>query len=285
MVPAPEVQSSATSTPLPPVIAMMRSSGFSRSTSITWSAPSAFATSSRAPSLAVPVTMMRRGARLLADHRLRQALLARALDQHGRVVADAAVEQRPLDAVRHRRHEPGELGRDALRHAMHDRVPRQEDIMREAAPEMRRLLGRGVAIADRIGIVAPVGVLAMPVLAEMAPFAFAACDIMLDEDEIAFLEALALREFAARLGDRADILVPHDDAARASADAGKASRRCRRCRPPPCASRRRRPGCRASGIRAARSCPDRCARPPALVPPPRPPAIIPAPSSVLPPSC
>ena len=46
-----------------------------------------------------------RGAGLLADHGLRQALLARALDQHGRVVADAAVEERPLDAVRHRRDE------------------------------------------------------------------------------------------------------------------------------------------------------------------------------------
>ena len=33
---------------------------------------------------------------------------------------------------------------------------------------------------------------------------------MLDEDEIAFLEALALGEFAAGLGDSADVLVTHD---------------------------------------------------------------------------
>ena len=33
---------------------------------------------------------------------------------------------------------------------------------------------------------------------------------MLDEDEIAFLETLAAGEFAAGLGDGADILMPHD---------------------------------------------------------------------------
>jgi hypothetical protein len=59
MVPAPAVQSSATSTPLPAVISMMRASGSSFSTSMVKSAPSALATSMRARSLGVPVTMIR----------------------------------------------------------------------------------------------------------------------------------------------------------------------------------------------------------------------------------
>ena len=151
-----------------------------------------------------------RRAGLLADHGLRQALLARALDQHRGIVADAALEQRPLDAVRHRRHQPGKLGRHALRHVMHHRVPWQIDVLGEAAPQMRRLLGRGVAVADGVRIGAPVGVLAMAVLAGMAPFAFAAAHIMLDKDQVAFLEALARGEFAAGLGDDADILMSHD---------------------------------------------------------------------------
>ena len=93
---------------------------------------------------------------------------------------------------------------------MEHRVPRQVDVLAEAAPQMRRALRRGVAVADRIGIVAPVGVFAVAVLAEMAPLALAAGDIVLDEDEIAFLEALAAGELAAGLGDGADVLVAHD---------------------------------------------------------------------------
>ena len=140
MVPAPAVQSSETSTPLPPVISMMRASGSSFCTSITWSAPSFLATVEPRAVLRCAGDDDQRGAGLLADHGLRQALLAGALDQHGRIVADAAVEQRPFDAVRHRRDEPGEFRRDALRHVVHDRVPRQVDVLREAAPQMRRLL-------------------------------------------------------------------------------------------------------------------------------------------------
>src|SRR4051812_43994742 len=75
---------------------------------------------------------------------------------------------------------------------------------------MRRFLGGGVAIADAVGIGAPVGVFAMAVLAEMAPFAFAAHHVMLHEYEVAFLKALAPGELAARFGDGADVLVPHD---------------------------------------------------------------------------
>ncbi len=137
-------------------------------------------------------------------------MLAGSLDKHGGVVADAAVEERPFDAVRHRRHQSRQLRSHALRHAVHDRVPRQVYILREAAPQMRRFLGRGVAVADAVGVGAPVGVLAVAILAQMAPLAPAAHDVVLDEHQIAFLEALAPGELAARLGDGADVLVAHD---------------------------------------------------------------------------
>src|SRR5712671_7018695 len=75
---------------------------------------------------------------------------------------------------------------------------------------MRRLLGRGVAVADAVRVRAPVGVLAVAVLAEVAPLALAAHDVVLDEHQVAFLEALAARELAPRLGDDADVLVAHD---------------------------------------------------------------------------
>src|SRR4051812_5276049 len=79
---------------------------------------------------------------------------------------------------------------------------------------MRRPLGGGVAVADAFGVVAPVGVLAMPVLAGVAPLALAAHDVVLDEDDIAFLESLALGELPAGLGNDANVLVAHDDGRR-----------------------------------------------------------------------
>src|SRR5260370_25005333 len=75
---------------------------------------------------------------------------------------------------------------------------------------MRRLVGRGVGVADGIRIIAPVGVLAVAVLAEMTPLPFAASDVVLDEHPVAFPETLAPCELAAGLGDRADILLSHD---------------------------------------------------------------------------
>jgi hypothetical protein len=48
------------------------------------------------------------------------------------------------------------------------------------------------------------------VLAEMAPLALSAGDIVFHEHQVALLEALASGELAARLGDRADVLVAHD---------------------------------------------------------------------------
>ena len=93
---------------------------------------------------------------------------------------------------------------------MHDRVPWQIDILGEAAPQMRRPLRGSVTVADRVGVGAPIGVFAVPVLSGVAPLAFAAADIMFDEDEIAFLKTLAAGEFAAGFGDGADVFMAHD---------------------------------------------------------------------------
>ena len=75
---------------------------------------------------------------------------------------------------------------------------------------MRRPLRRGVTVADGVRIGAPIGVLAMPILSGMAPLAFAARDIVLDKNEIAFLKTLAASEFAAGFGNGADIFMAHD---------------------------------------------------------------------------
>src|SRR5262249_33291715 len=141
---------------------------------------------------------------------LRKTLLAGPLYQYGRRVADIGVEQRPLDSVRERRDDSRELGRHACGHMVQDRVPWKVDILTEAAPEMRRALRRRVAIANGVGVRAPVGRFAVAILAAMAPLALAAGDIVLEEHEVAFLEALALRELAAGFGDRPDVLVTHD---------------------------------------------------------------------------
>src|ERR1700736_6874540 len=91
-----------------------------------------------------------------------------------------------------------------------DGVPGQINVTGKAAPQVRWFLGRCVAVANGIGIVAPVGVFAVAVLAEMAPLTFAAGDVMLHEDEVALPEAFAAREFAPCLRDGSDVLVPHD---------------------------------------------------------------------------
>src|SRR5664279_2554882 len=75
---------------------------------------------------------------------------------------------------------------------------------------MRRALGRSVAVANALGIVAPIGILAVAILALMTPLTFAAHDIMLNKDQVALLEALSASEFLAGLGDVTDILVAHD---------------------------------------------------------------------------
>src|SRR5260370_36646515 len=74
---------------------------------------------------------------------------------------------------------------------------------------MRRPLRGSVAVADRIRVGAPVGVFAVPVLSGVAPLAFAAAYIMFDEDEIAFLEALAAGEFNDRACGGGRILLVH----------------------------------------------------------------------------
>src|SRR5579871_4029186 len=79
---------------------------------------------------------------------------------------------------------------------------------------MRSLFGRGVTVADRIWILAPVGIFAVTILTQMAPLALAATDVVLDENQVTFLEAFATSELAPRFGDVADILVAHDHGAR-----------------------------------------------------------------------
>src|ERR1700685_3462863 len=96
---------------------------------------------------------------------------------------------------------------------MQHRVPRKVDVLREAAPQMRRLVGGRVAVPDGVRVITPVRILAMTILAEGAPLAFAAANVVLHEDKVAFLEALTPRELATRLGDIADIFVTHDHGA------------------------------------------------------------------------
>src|SRR5262249_11670706 len=132
-------------------------------------------------------------------------------DKDRGIVPHIAIEQRPFDAVRHRSDQTRKFGRYAFRHVMYDRVPRQIDILREAAPQIRSLLSRRITVADCLGIGTPIGVLTMPVLARMAPLALSTADIVLDEDKIAFFEPFALRKVPSRLGNSANILMPHDN--------------------------------------------------------------------------
>src|SRR6476660_4030745 len=92
---------------------------------------------------------------------------------------------------------------------MKNRVPGQVDVLREAAPQMRRFRGGRVPVTDCIGVRPPVSVLAVPVLALMTPLALAARYVMLDDDEIALFETLAARELAACFRDVTDIFVNH----------------------------------------------------------------------------
>ncbi len=199
VVPAPAVQSSATSTPLPPVISMMRASGSSLLHVDHVVGAQRLGDFHPRAILGRAGDDDERGAGLLADHGLRQPLLAGPLDQHRGVVADAAVEQRPFDAVGHRRHQSGELRRDALR--ARGARPRSTAGRRsaqsrptDAAPSRPRCSRSGcrrdccASRCSRNGGTGPV-----------APLAFAAHDVVLDEHQVAFLEALAPGEFAPAL--------------------------------------------------------------------------------------
>src|SRR5204863_8740615 len=101
---------------------------------------------------------------------------------------DAGVVERPLDPVRERGRDPGELRRHRLWNAMDDAVPRQEHVLREAAPQVVRFLARRVAVAARVLVRAPVGRLAVAVLADATPLAPVARDVVLDEDAVALAE-------------------------------------------------------------------------------------------------
>src|ERR1051326_7079182 len=147
---------------------------------------------------------------LLAGDDLRQALLAGALDQHDRAVTDTGLIQRPLDAVRERRGDTGKLGGHVVRDLVHHRIPRGIEIVRKAAPKVRLVIGRGVAVTDRVGIGVPIRGFAVPVFALMAPFAGHVRQIMFEQNAVAFLHAFARQPFTARFRDHAHIFVAHD---------------------------------------------------------------------------
>src|SRR5579864_9377041 len=75
---------------------------------------------------------------------------------------------------------------------------------------MRGHTGRCIAIADGVGVVTPVRVFAVTVLAPMTPLALAARDVVLQEYQVPLLESLAFGERAAGPGDVPDVLMAHD---------------------------------------------------------------------------
>src|SRR5205085_2307103 len=79
------------------------------------------------------------------------------------------------------------------------------------APQMRRQIGGGIAIADRIGVGVPIGGLAVAIFALMAPFAGHVRQVMFEQNTVPLFHSLALQPFTAGFGDDADILVTHDD--------------------------------------------------------------------------
>src|SRR5581483_130055 len=87
----------------------------------------------------------------------------------------------------------------ALRDTVNDGVPRNIDVLGKAAPQMGRDLSRGIAIADGVGVVTPVGVFAMTVLAQITPLALATGDVVLQKHQVSFLESFASGELFAGL--------------------------------------------------------------------------------------
>ena len=57
----------------------------------------------------------------------------------------------------------------------------------------------------------PIGLEAVAVFADVAPLALEARQVVFEEHQVAFFEALALEEFLPGLPDAADVFVAHDD--------------------------------------------------------------------------
>src|ERR1700676_2310620 len=89
-------------------------------------------------------------------------------------------------------------------------IPGKVGVLRESAPQMVGIVRGRIAIPPAVGIGAPVGGTAETILAEMTPLALEAWDVVLDEDQIAFLDAFAFGELSARFGDVADVFMTHD---------------------------------------------------------------------------
>src|SRR4029078_8885623 len=76
-----------------------------------------------------------RSSRLCGYDSLGKTVLAGALNQDARFVTDSAVEQRPLDAVRHWRDEARQLRSDTLGNLVDYGVPGKIYVLRKAAPK------------------------------------------------------------------------------------------------------------------------------------------------------
>src|SRR5437867_1823760 len=92
-------------------------------------------------------------------------------------------------------------------------------LVAEAAPQTGSGIHRRVAVADRLGIVEPVGGRTVAVFPPMAPLAIPAGEVMLEKDEITFLEPFASRELAAHARQVAHVFVTHDQRAAAQRQA------------------------------------------------------------------
>ena len=149
------------------------------------------------------------GASLLRGHDAAEPLLSRALDEHRRRVPDSAVEESPLDAVGHRSRDARFLGRQALWHAVQDRVERQVHVVTEPAPQARCNVDRRIAISDGVRVVEPLGRRAVAVLSDVVPLTMTARQVVLQEDEIALFQTLVSREGCSDPGEVAHVLMPH----------------------------------------------------------------------------
>ena len=116
-----------------------------------------------------------------------QPLLPRTLNDNALARPRAAVQIGPLDAIGQRQRQRGMPGLHPQRHPVENGVQMQMLVLAEAAPEARRDLQRGRAVAQAAQ--APVGGVAQAKLAAAAIVAVAARQVLLERHQVAFLDA------------------------------------------------------------------------------------------------
>src|SRR4029079_9922058 len=84
-------------------------------------------------------------------------------------------------------------------------------VMAETAPQRRLDVDRGVTVANCRRIVEPLGRGAVPVLAHVIPLAVTTRKVVLEKNEVSLREALQPLEVASDLGEKSNVLMPHDD--------------------------------------------------------------------------